>query len=150
MLLKQTLHDWSRNNSWGSRFSYICVCSDKTVGLKEDNLRVNIGDLGFKVDTDPQIVRKFLKHRSDDIKVIFSTYHSSKVVADGAAGLPPIDFAIFDEAHRTTGRAGTMYGYALHDKNIQINKRLFLTATPRHIDIRKRDKNGEFRCPPNE
>ena len=63
MLLKQTLHDWSRNNSWGSRFSYICVCSDKTVGLKEDNLRVNIGDLGFKVDTDPQIVRKFLKHR---------------------------------------------------------------------------------------
>ena len=38
-----------------------------------------------------------------------------------------------------------MYGYALQDKNIQINKRLFLTATPRHIDIRKRDKNGEFR-----
>ena len=30
------------------------------------------------------------------------------------------------------------------DKNLPIRKRLFLTATPRHYDIRKRDKEGDF------
>ena len=38
-----------------------------------------------------------------------------------------------------------MFRYALDDEKISINKRLFLTATPRNIDIRKRDKEGEFR-----
>jgi predicted helicase len=33
----------------------------------------------------------------------------------------------------------------ISDENIRIKKRLFLTATPRHIDIRHRDKEGEFR-----
>jgi len=38
-----------------------------------------------------------------------------------------------------------MFSYALDDEKVRINKRLFLTATPRHIDIRKRDKAGDFR-----
>jgi hypothetical protein len=38
-----------------------------------------------------------------------------------------------------------VFSYALDDEKIQINKRLFLTATPRHINIRKRDKEGDFR-----
>jgi len=37
----------------------------------------------------------------------------------GTEGLPPIDLAIFDEAHKTTGRAGGMFSYALDDENIQ-------------------------------
>jgi hypothetical protein len=61
------------------------------------------------------------------------------------ADLPPIDLAIFDEAHKTTGPAGGIFSYALSDENIRISKRLFLTATPRHFDIRHRDKEGEFR-----
>ena len=97
------------------------------------------------MDTDPAIVRQFLEHQTTDIKVIFSTYHSSPVVGEGARGLPPFDFAIFDEAHKTIGLAGSTFGYALSDENIRIRKRLFLTATPRHIDIRHRDKEGEFR-----
>ena len=38
-----------------------------------------------------------------------------------------------------------MFSYALDDEKVRINKRLFLTATPRQIDIRKRDKEGDFR-----
>ena len=42
---------------------------------------------------------------------------------------PSIDFAIFDEAHRTEG--GSKYtGYGLYDENIHIEQRLFVTATP--------------------
>jgi superfamily II DNA or RNA helicase len=90
-------------------------------------------------------VRRFLERQTTDIKVVFSTYQSSPVVGDGARGLPPFDFAVFDEAHKTIGLAGSAFGYALSDQNLRINKRLFLTATPRHIDIRHRDKEGEFR-----
>ena len=145
MLLQQTLREWSQHTSWGSRFSYLCVCSDRTVGLPNDSINIDKSDVGFKVDTDPELVRAFLERETDDIKVIFSTYQSTKVVAEGAAGLPAIDLAIFDEAHKTTGRAGGMFSYALDDEKVRINKRLFLTATPRHIDIRKRDKEGDFR-----
>ena len=59
--------------------------------------------------------------------------------------MPPFDVGIFDEAHKTIGLAGSAFGYALSNENIRIRKRLFLTATPRHIDIRHRDKEGEFR-----
>ena len=145
MLLQQTLREWSQHTSWGSRFSYLCVCSDKTVGLANDSINIDKSDVGFKVDTNPELVREFLGRETDDIKVIFSTYQSTEVVSEGAKDLPPIDLAIFDEAHKTTGRAGGMFSYALDDEKIEIKKRLFLTATPRHIDIRKRDKEGEFR-----
>ena len=91
------------------------------------------------------MVRQFLECGTADIKVVFSTYHSSPVVGDGARGLPPFDLGIFDEAHKTIGLAGSAFGYALSDDNIKIRKQLFLTATPRHIDIRHRDKEGDFR-----
>ena len=144
-LLQQTLKEWSEQTSWGTRFSYLCVCSDKTVGLKNDEINIDKTEVGFRVDTDPAIVRQFLERQSDDVKVIFSTYHSTDVVAQGSEGLAPFDLGIFDEAHKTTGLSGGTFSYALSDDKVRITKRLFLTATPRHIDIRKRDKEGEFR-----
>ena len=145
MLLQQTLQEWSQQTSWGSRFNYLCVCSDKTIGLKNDSINIDKSELGFKVDTDPEMVRRFLERETDDIKVIFSTYHSTEVVARGAQGLPPIDFGIFDEAHKTTGATANTFSYALDDEKIRIKKRLFVTATPRHINIRKRNEDGDFK-----
>ena len=144
-LLQQTLLEWSQQTSWGSSFSYLCVCSDPTVKLKDDGLNTDTSEVGFRVDTDPAIVRRFLQRPTNDIKVVFSTYQSSPVVGEGARGLPPFDLAIFDEAHKTIGRGDSALRYAISDENIRIKKRLFLTATPRHIDIRHRDKEGEFR-----
>jgi predicted helicase len=144
-LLQQTLREWSEQTSWGNSFSYICVCSDPTVGLKDDAINPDKSDFEFRIDTDPAIVRRFLERQTTDIKVVFSTYQSSPVVGEGARGLPPFDFAIFDEAHKTIGLAGSAFGYALSDQNIRIRERLFLAATPRHIDVRHRDKEGEFR-----
>jgi superfamily II DNA or RNA helicase len=141
-LLKQTLLEWSEQTIWDSRFSYLCVCSDPTVNLKDDALNTDTSEVGFRVDTDPAIVRRFLERRTTDIKVIFSTYQSAHVVAEGAKGLLPLDLAIFDEAHKTIRGASA---FAISDENIRIKKRLFLTATPRHVDIHHRDKEGEFR-----
>jgi superfamily II DNA or RNA helicase len=144
LLLRQTLREWSEQTKWGRRFSYICVCSDPTVDLKDDTLKLDKSDTGFRVDTDPALVRRFLKRETSDVKVIFSTYDSSPRVGEGARNLPPIDIAIFDEAHKTVGLSGSAEGYALSDKNFKIRKRLFFTATPKHIDIRHRDREGDF------
>ena len=141
-LLKQTLLEWSEQTSWGAQFSYLCVCSDPTVDLKDDALNTDTSEVGFRVDTDPAIVRQFLERQTTDIKVVFSTYQSAHVVAEGTTGLHPFDLAIFDEAHKTIRGASS---YAISDGNIRIRKRLFLTATPRHVDIHHRDKDGEFR-----
>lgn len=143
-LLQQTLREWSEQTAWGDRFSYICICSDKSVA-GEDAMATDTTEMEFPVRTDPKIVRQFLQQKSRGVKVIFSTYQSSPIVGKGTKGLAPIDVAILDEAHKTTGLSGSAFGFALSDKNIRIQKRLFLTATPRHIDIRHRNKEGEFR-----
>ena len=145
-LVQQTVREWARHNRWDARFSFICVCSDPTVAKSDDVLELNASDVGFRVDTDPAAVNRFLTASDDAVRVVFSTYQSSDVVADGIKGLPPIDIAVFDEAHKTTGLAGGQFSRALSDDHIPISRRLFFTATPRHIDIRsKRDKDGEYK-----
>jgi predicted helicase len=44
---------------------------------------------------------------------------------------------IFDEAHKTASDTAGLFATALHDANIRIDKRLFLTATPRVRSLRK-------------
>jgi predicted helicase len=141
-LLQQTLDEWSRHNNWGRNFSYLCVCSDPTVASKDSNdpIHLDATDLDFRVDTSPDEVRRFIEKDTSRIKVVFSTYHSSPVVSQGVSGLAPFDLAIFDEAHKTTGPRGGLFAHSLSDENIRICKRLFFTATPRHFDIRHRDR----------
>src|SRR5215469_8750241 len=146
-LLQQTLDEWSRHNNWGSDFTYLCVCSDPTVAARDANdpVRLDATDLEFRVDTNPDEVRRFVERDAPGVKVVFSTYQSSCVVSRGVAGLAPFDVAIFDEAHKTTGPQAGLFAHSLKDENIRIRKRLFFTATPRHYDIRHRDKEGDFR-----
>jgi superfamily II DNA or RNA helicase len=146
-LLQQMLDEWSRHNNWGRDFTYICVCSDPTVTARDvnDPIHRDATDLDFRVDTSPDEVRRFIETDTTGIKVLFSTYHSSPVVSQGVRGLAAFDVAIFDEAHKTTGEQGDLFAHSLSDENIRIRKRLFFTATPRHYDIRHRNREGDFR-----
>jgi predicted helicase len=147
MLLQQILDDWSRHNNWGTAFSYICVCSDpKLLKDKNDTIAIHRSDAEFRIDTDPDIVRRFIeRYTPNSIKVVFSTYQSCPIVSEGMRGLPPFDIAVFDEAHKTATREGSFFAHSLSDENVRIQKRLFLTATPRKYDIRRRDREGDFR-----
>jgi superfamily II DNA or RNA helicase len=144
LLLKQTLEEWSKHTNVKGGFQYLCVCSDKSVGLRNDEAELDAAEAGFRIDTDPGEVRRFLEHDSAGMKVVFTTYQSSPVVGGAVSGLPPFDIAILDEAHKTTGRAGTSFSFALSDNNLPIRKRLYLTATPRHYNIKKRDEEGNL------
>ena len=144
-LLSQTLPDWCKQTSWGKRFRYLCVCSDASVDreAQKDGYALSQQDLEFSVTTEPKGVKDFLAGNKDGVNVIFSTYQSAEVVAEGLKG-QTVDLGIFDEAHKTTGDKEGLFAFGLSDKNIRIKKRLFLTATPRHYKLNKRDKDGDF------
>jgi superfamily II DNA or RNA helicase len=141
-LLRQTLHEWLKETYWQG-LSYLCVCSDSTVSKDVDDVIVRQSDLDFPVTTDSATVRDFLARESEGVKVVFSTYQSSRVVAEGMTENEAFELGIFDEAHKTAGKVGVNFSFALTDDNFRIKKRLFLTATPRHYDINHKDKEGD-------
>ena len=142
-LVRQTLHEWLKETAW-EQPQFIAVCSDPTVvqGV-EDALVVHQRDLDFPVTTDVSEVRDFLVAHQEGVKIVFSTYQSAHVVGDARRGRNTFDLAIFDEAHKTAGSEGANFGFALEDRNLQIAKRVFLTATPRHYDVRKTNKEDK-------
>lgn len=141
-LVRQTLHEWLHETSWPD-VQFLCVCSDPTVQIEEDSLLVRPSDLDFAVTTQSADVRHFLERETSSVRLVFSTYQSSQVVAAAIQGLPPFDLGVFDEAHKTAGREGARFALALKDENLPIARRLFLTATPRHYDVARKDKFGE-------
>jgi superfamily II DNA or RNA helicase len=141
-LLRQTLHEWLRETNL-PRLAYLCVCSDSTVTDGVDELSTQQSDLDFEVSTDPENVRQFLDEPFTGTKAVFSTYQSARVVGQAMKPGEIFDLGIFDEAHKTAGREGRNYGFALDDNNLPIRRRLFVTATPRHYNPKKRDKEGE-------
>jgi predicted helicase len=141
-LLRQIVHEWLRETNW-PKLAYLCVCSDPTVAQDVDALTAYQSDLDFEVSTNSALVRQFLDASFVGTKVIFSTYQSAAVVGRALKIGEQFDFGIFDEAHKTAGREGRNYGFALEDSNIAIRKRLFLTATPRHYNPHQRDREDE-------
>ncbi len=142
-LISQSLREWRRETSWES-VAYLAVCHDRTVDQSEDDITVDIVDMGVEVTTQPLVIRKFLTSKATAaVKVIFCTYHSVRAFS---AGLPSdmwIDLAVFDEAHRTAGKAGKAFAVALRDDAVRVRKRLFMTATPRHYGVRVQGGGAE-------
>ena len=130
-LIQQTLKTWTRellindlNADW------LCVCSDDTVKEEQDSFVSFTYDLGINVTTHKNDISEFLNTKTTNHKIIFTTYHSGKVVAEASRGFC-YDFAIMDEAHKTVGHKDKMSAHLIDQKNINIKKRLFMTATER-------------------
>jgi predicted helicase len=131
-LLAQTLREWTSASK--SQLAVLCVCSDKSVGKRNDDEVVqSLSDVPFPVHSDVKEIRRFLKGTGD--KVIFSTYQSSDLVVDAqkGRGLAPFDLVVADEAHRCaiSGKPDSPFATVLDAKKIKASKRLFATATPR-------------------
>ena len=129
-LLSQTLREWTFAAT--QSFDVLCVCSDETVGKRGgDEIVHSVSELAFPVTSDTDEIRRFLQ--SDGNKVIFSTYHSSPLVAEAQANqsIPTFDLVVADEAHRCTGKVSSAFSTVLDNNRIIATKRLFATATPR-------------------
>ncbi|MER7112470.1 DEAD/DEAH box helicase [Streptomyces sp. NPDC000229] len=121
-LLAQTVKAW---HNAGHKGPAVAVCS-----LQDDP---ELWSLKVRSTTNP--VQLALWHGSGPV-TIYATYASLGVLAEafeGAFGqkLDPVDLAVVDEAHRTSGSMGKAWA-DIHDQTvIPAYRRLYLTATPR-------------------
>lgn len=146
ILVKQTLEAWASQAH--DNFSYLCVCSDKSVGLDEgeDETDISVSRLGVPVTTDENVIAEFLRSSSKGRKYIFSTYQSADKIANAQElARTTFDLIICDEAHRTAGMQSN-FSLALEDRYIRAKKRLFMTATERMVRpmlLRRAANNGQ-------
>jgi superfamily II DNA or RNA helicase len=127
-LIRQALEEARQDGLLDGRV-IICVCSDKTLA-SEDHWKVTDEELGVPVTTDSATLRDLLL-RSRARCIVFCTYQSQALLRDSLPAGFRFDFGNFDEAHRTAGVRERTFSIALTDDQIPIERRLFLTATPR-------------------
>lgn len=133
-LIKQTLKVWLRESLANRQaVEWICVCSDDSAGrVERDDATVLRQDIGVPCLTDPDDIAAWLKQKHRGLTVVFTTYQSGEALSQAArAARFRFDLGIFDEAHKTVGDGGKLFSHLLHDANLPIRRRLFMTATER-------------------
>ena len=140
-LIRQTLGEWRECGLLEGRH-LLCICSDTTI-TDIDALEVKPGEVGIHTTTEPMEVNAFLTQHTGPT-TLFCTYHSARALAKGLPNNCVIDLAVFDEAHKTAGTVGGQFTVALDDEMLPIESRLFLTATPRHSNGRRRTLDGDL------
>ena len=139
-LVKQTLEVYLREIvAHKKKVKWLCICSDEGIG-KNDDVVVFTQDLGVPCVTDPEYIENWLAENVNEEKVIFTTYQSGRIIAEISKKLDfTFDVGIFDEAHKTVGSDKKLFSHLLFSKNIDIDKRIFMTATERFYSGKKDD-----------
>lgn len=119
------------------KFNPLVVCSDKAIGDNEndDIFELDINEVKYPVTTNVEEIKSYIQNKNIKDKIVFITYQSSPLIGQALNELGlKANLGIFDEAHKTaTANIDSIFAYGLKDENIPIAKRLFMTATPRHI-----------------
>lgn len=133
-LVRQTLRVWAREAVANNLdMDWIAVCSDEGVSKSDDAAMYTV-DLGIEVDTDPDAIAMFLSNATADTKVLITTYQSGRAVSKALKKTDVVfDLGIYDEAHKTVGRRSKTFAHLLHDENVKVHKRIFMTATEREF-----------------
>ncbi len=152
-LMSQTVREWT-NDAEVNLHSF-AVCSDAQVGKRVSNEGdygdIAAYDLAYPATTDPEkLAEKVKLASSDEMTVVFSTYHSIDTISKAQLwhDLPDFDLIICDEAHRTTGarfedEEESNFIKIHSDDNVRGAKRLYMTATPRVYGEGVRQKADE-------
>ena len=129
-LIKQTLDVYLREIVANKKnVKWLCICSDDGIG-KDDDIVFKTENIGVPCKTDPEYIEKWLIENKNENKIIFTTYQSGKIIAELSKKLKmSFDLGIFDEAHKTVGSSKKLFSHLLFEKNISIEKRIFMTAT---------------------
>jgi predicted helicase len=133
-LVRQTLKVWLRETTaHGLDVDWICVCSDESAGrADQDDVVVHRQDLAVPCLTSTDKIADWLKAKRKGLTVVFTTYQSGDVLATAARKAKfGFDLGIMDEAHKTVGDSDKQFSHLLHDHNIEIGQRVFMTATER-------------------
>lgn len=143
-LIKQNLATWASEIAASGRpVSFLVACSDETVATNSGD-DISSAEIGFPVTTNADAMSHFLKAKRapGELRVVFSTYHSSPVLEEAVkAAKFKFDLGNFDEAHRmvvnqVSNEIVSNFARPLFDENIPIKKRLFQTATLKSIKLK--------------
>ena len=133
-LVRQTLNSWTREAVANDiEMDWIAVCSDGDV-KNSDDPSMHAVDLGIEVDTDPDVIASFLSKQSTGPKILITTYQSGQAVSDAVKKSGMVfDLGVYDEAHKTVGQKDKAFAHLLYDKNVEVTRRVFMTATERQF-----------------
>ncbi len=138
-LMRQTLISWQENGAL-EQHRVLCVCSDASTA-EADDVSITNDDLPIPVTTNPLVIQLELSRPGK--LIVFCTYQSSGLLARAAPDDHAFGLGVFDEAHRTATKVAGQFTIALHDDRIKMDKRLFMTATPKHYSVTAVDMDGE-------
>ena len=132
-LVGQTLRVWKSLQPLGADALLVAVCSQDDVGTDGTALEAS-PDIEVTLDAGRLLVLAENARASGRKLVVVGTYHSSALIAQAAQAGLGVDLMVFDEAHRTAvnSRKG-VFTACLSDDDCPTGKRVFMTATPRHI-----------------
>ena len=133
-LIRQTLKVWLRETMANHQaVEWICVCSDETAGrIERDDISVLRQDLGVPCLTDAREIARWLSKDNHGLTIVFTTYQSGEALAKAARSARfRFDLGIMDEAHKTVGATDKLFSHLLHDANLPVRRRIFMTATER-------------------
>lgn len=137
-LVKQTLEVYLREIVANEiDVKWLCICSDEGIG-KDSEVLVKTQDIGVPCLTDSDYISQWLDTNRNERTIIFTTYQSGRIIAEVSKKLKfKFDVGIFDEAHKTVGSKNKVFSHLLFEKNIGIEKRIFMTATERFYSGKK-------------
>ncbi|WP_171497661.1 DEAD/DEAH box helicase family protein [Acinetobacter ursingii] len=129
ILLIQQIAATFMNELGRDKYDYGMVCSRNNLS-ELDDINPDEAEKILKIPVLKSVskIAAFFKKNTVKPKIIFCTYASSSYLKNYK-----FDLGIFDEAHKTAGDLNKAYSFALYNENIEITKRLFLTATERVI-----------------
>lgn len=137
-LIKQTLEDWTKEFLAINETpipDWLVICGDESTSRLDNDEFVNeTYSLGIPTTTNVDEIVTFLKKKHTARKIIFTTYQSSRRLIIAANKLKfKFELAILDESHKTVGGKSKTFSALISDKDISINKRIFMTATERIV-----------------
>jgi predicted helicase len=145
-LLSQFYKDWTKQLQLENKQAdFILVGSDADCGdvkFQNNGLIITTNTQEITMNIKQIIKRNTINNISFHKLIIITTYQSSDklISALNQLKIKP-DLCIFDEAHKTVGQTGTQFSLLLDDANIEIRKRLFVTATPKIYNGNADDDN---------
>ncbi len=155
-LLDQTIREYHLKSEY--QVNAYAVVSDDKVGRVNGKKKTEIDDdenniidttnwhklslLSYPATTTANELIKNLRFERNKLNVIFSTYQSLDVLIEAHdLGLPEFELVICDEAHRTAGvrRKGaeeSVFKKVHYNDYIKAKKRLYMTATPKIVEVK--------------
>jgi predicted helicase len=164
-LLDQTIREYHLKSEY--QVNAYAVVSDNKVGRVNGKKKTEIDDddenniidtrtwhklslLSYPATTTAHDLIKNLRFEPNKLNVIFSTYQSLDVLIEAhALGLPEFELVICDEAHRTAGvrRKGaeeSVFKKVHYNEHIKAKKRLYMTATPKIVEVKDSKEADEI------